>query len=184
VGGAGGEHQVVVGDAGAAAERDLARGNVDGDDFVHQDLGVGSVAQDGADGLGDVGRGKHGEGDLIEQRLKDVVVAAVDDGDVDGQLGQALAALMPAKPPPTMTTRRGGLGGQQLGLGADGRGRAGRSPGIERLVKRDRAAGHGVAVHVQQAEGDLAGGSLHGEALGGSRRRLQEARTPGVSRRR
>ena len=34
---------------------------------------------------------------------------------------------------------------------------AGRRPRVERLIERDRAAGHGVAVHVEQAKRDLAG---------------------------
>jgi hypothetical protein len=50
-------------------------------------------AEDSANGLGDVGRGEHGEGDLIEERLKDVVVAAVDDGDINGEPGQALCRI-------------------------------------------------------------------------------------------
>jgi hypothetical protein len=65
------------------------RGDVDGDDLVHEDLGIGVAAKDGADGLGDVCRGEDGEGNLVEQGLKGVVVAAVDDGDVDGEFGQA-----------------------------------------------------------------------------------------------
>ena len=65
--------------------------------LVHEDLGVGLVAQDGADGLGDVCRGKHGQGDLIEQGLEGVVVAAVDEGDVHGQMGQGLGGMETAK---------------------------------------------------------------------------------------
>ena len=41
--------------------------------------------------------------------------------------------------------------------GADAVRGAGRRPGVEGLIKRDRAAGHGVAVHVEDAEDDLAG---------------------------
>ena len=51
------------------------------------------MAQDGADGLGDVGRRKHGQRHLVEQRLKSVVVAAVDDSDVDGQMREPLGRV-------------------------------------------------------------------------------------------
>src|ERR1035441_5026634 len=69
---------------------------------------------------------------------------------------------------------RGGLGGQQRSLGADAVRGAGRGPGVKGLVEGYRAAGHGVAVRVQQAEGDLAGSGLQGEALGGSRDRFKK----------
>jgi hypothetical protein len=37
------------------------------------------ISQDGANGLGDVGRRKHGQRHLVEKRLKSVVVAAGGD---------------------------------------------------------------------------------------------------------
>ena len=44
--------------------------------------------------------------DLVEQRLEQVEVAAVDDGQVDpGSLPSSRAAYSPPKPPPTMRTR-------------------------------------------------------------------------------
>jgi len=74
---------------GAGAKSDLAGRDVDGDDLVHEHLGVGLAAEDGADGLGNVGRRQYGEGNLVKQGLKGVVVAAVDYGDVDRQAGKA-----------------------------------------------------------------------------------------------
>ena len=71
----------------------MAGGNVDRHDLVHQDLRVGVLAEDGANGLGDVGRGEDGERDLVEERLKDVVVAAVHDRYVDGEFGQAFCRI-------------------------------------------------------------------------------------------
>ena len=50
------------------------------------------VAEDRADRLGDFARRKNSKRHLIEQRLKDVVVLAVDDSDVDGQLAESFAA--------------------------------------------------------------------------------------------
>ncbi len=95
--GAGGENEVVVVEARAAGQRDLPRGGVDADDFVHQHLGVALVAQDGADGLGNVGRRQHGQRHLVEQRLKGVMIAAVDHGDIDGQAREAFGCVQAGK---------------------------------------------------------------------------------------
>ena len=98
MGGAGGEDEVVVGEPGAGGEADLACGcSRCAVDLVHEDFSVGLVAEDGADGLGDVGRRKHGQCDLVEQGLEGVVVAAVDEGDVDGQMGQGLGGVEAGK---------------------------------------------------------------------------------------
>ena len=85
--------QVVVGELGAAGEGDLARVGVDADDLVHEHLGVLLAAQNGADGLGDVRRGEHGEGYLVKQRLKGVVVAAVNYRYVDGEPCKAVSGV-------------------------------------------------------------------------------------------
>ncbi len=81
---------------------------------------LGWLAQDGADGLGDVGRGEDGEGHLVEQRLKGVVVAAVDEGDVDGQLGQAFGGVDAGKTAADDDDAR--ACGRLLSLGGDGQG--------------------------------------------------------------
>ena len=93
MGGAGGKDQVVEGELGAGAEGDLAGGDVDAHNLVHQDLGIPVLAQDGADGLGNVGRREDGEGDLVEERLKGVVVAAVYDGNVYRKVGQSVGGM-------------------------------------------------------------------------------------------
>ena len=46
--------------------------------------------------------------------------------------------------------------------------RAGRGPGIERLIKRHRAACHGIAVHVQHPQRDLARSAADRQTLRGS----------------
>ena len=69
--GAGGENEIVVVEARAAGQRHLPRGDVDGDHLIHEHLSVALVAQNGADGLGDVGRREHGQRHLVEQRLKE-----------------------------------------------------------------------------------------------------------------
>ena len=89
VGGAGGEDEVVVLGA-AAVEADEPFGEVDGADLGEDDAVVGDPAEDAADGAGDVGGGEGGGGDLVEEGLEEVVVAAVDEGDADGCLGEAL----------------------------------------------------------------------------------------------
>jgi hypothetical protein len=60
----------------------------------------------------------------------------------------------------------GGLGGEEGGGWTDTVRGTGRRPCIEGLVEGYRAAGHGVAVRVEEAKGDLAGSGLEGEALG------------------
>jgi hypothetical protein len=46
------------------------------------------VAEDGPNGLCNIGRGEHGKRDLVKERLKRVVIAAIDERDVDWQLGR------------------------------------------------------------------------------------------------
>jgi hypothetical protein len=75
----------------------LAGGDVDADDLVHQNLGVPVLAQDGADGLGDVSRREHGKGYLVEQRLKGMMVSAVYHGDVYREMGQAVGGVNSGK---------------------------------------------------------------------------------------
>jgi hypothetical protein len=55
------------------------------------------MAQNAADGLGDVGRRKHGKRDLIKQWLKDVMVAAVDEGDVDREVSEPFGCVEPGE---------------------------------------------------------------------------------------
>ena len=76
-----------------------------------------------------------------------------------------------------------GLRGEERALRAYGVRRTGRRPGVERLVESDRAAGHGIAVHVEKAEGDLAGRGGGGEGLARAGDGLQE-RVLEVARRR
>ena len=93
VGGACGQHEVVVRDFGSAAEADATAFEVEGDGFVHEDFGVGVVAQDGADGRSDLGRRKNRQRHLIEERLEREVIAAVDHSDVHRQLRQRFGGV-------------------------------------------------------------------------------------------
>ena len=51
------------------------------------------MAQDGADGLGDVGGREHGQRHLIKQRLKEVVIAPVDQRHIDGQVRETFGRV-------------------------------------------------------------------------------------------
>jgi hypothetical protein len=82
------DDEVVVGEL-AVAQRHFLRGKIDAGHVGEQHREVGLLAQDAADGRGDVGRGQRGGGHLVEQGLEDVVVLAVDDRDA-GQVGRKL----------------------------------------------------------------------------------------------
>ena len=97
VGSSGGQHQVVVRKLGAAGQGDLPRIGVDAGDLVHEHLGVLLAAQDGADGLCDVGRREDGECDLVKERLEDVMVAAIHQRYVHRQPGKATGCVNAGK---------------------------------------------------------------------------------------
>ena len=63
------------------------------------------AAQDAPDRRGDLGGRQPGGRHLVEQRLEQVVVRAVDQRHVDGRPREAARRGEPAKPPPTITTR-------------------------------------------------------------------------------
>lgn len=63
---------------------------VDGIDFAEDVGDVFLVAEDFADGRGDVRGAEGGGGHLIEQRLEEVVVAAVDESDAGGRVFEGL----------------------------------------------------------------------------------------------
>ena len=94
---AGGQNKVIEIETCSTGKRDLPRGGVEADDFIHHYLGVALVAQDGADGLGNVGRRQHRQRHLVKQRLKGVMVAAIDHGDVDLQARDPFGRMDPRK---------------------------------------------------------------------------------------
>ena len=87
---------MVVGDR-ALIDRDQAALLVDAADLAENDPHVGGPSQDGADGRRDLCRRQAGRRHLVEQRLEEVVVAPVDDGDVDSGAGQAVSGGKAAK---------------------------------------------------------------------------------------
>ena len=63
------------------------------------------VPQDPADRRRDVAGRQRRHRDLVQQRLEDVMVAAVDDGHVDRRRLERARGVEPAEPPPTIRTR-------------------------------------------------------------------------------
>ena len=88
----------------AAAPEDAAASRVDADDLVHEHGRLFLLAQDRARGPGDIGRRQCGNGDLVQERLEQVIVVPIDYGDVGRDTASARAANRPPKPAPTMTT--------------------------------------------------------------------------------
>ena len=72
--------------------------HVDVEDLGHVDLDVWAVGQDGPDGLGDVGLGKPSGGNLIKERLEEMVVLAVNQDDVCFRMPERAAEGKPGKP--------------------------------------------------------------------------------------
>ncbi len=97
VGGPGGQYEVVIGKTGAAGKADDLGLGVDGNHRIHQDFSVLLVAQDTADGLGDVGGRQDRQRDLVEQRLEGVMIFAIDEGDIDGQVSERYGCVKAAK---------------------------------------------------------------------------------------
>jgi hypothetical protein len=79
---AGRDHEEVVGEH-AVIEGDPAVVDIDRRRRGEQDARVGLLGERRADRIGDVARVERRRRDLIEQRLEQVVVTAVDQRDVD-----------------------------------------------------------------------------------------------------
>jgi hypothetical protein len=75
----------------------LPRIGVDASYLIHEHLGVLLAAQDGADGLRDVGWREDRESHLIKERLEGVMVAAIHQGYVHGQAGKATGGVNAGK---------------------------------------------------------------------------------------
>ena len=81
MGRAGGEQQEVVFERATVAEQHSRRSRLDRDHVFHQHGAVALPAQDVAKRRGDVRRRQAGGGDLVEKRLEQVMVAAIEQGD-------------------------------------------------------------------------------------------------------
>src|SRR5688572_25916243 len=67
---------------------------------VHQHGHIGMIAQNGSNGLGDVGRGEAGGRDLVKQWLEKMMVLTVHNGDTRPWMPELLAKSEPAKARP------------------------------------------------------------------------------------
>ena len=86
----------------AVGQDDPFLGHVDGRGVGQHHADVRLMAEDPADRRGDVGRAERGGRHLVEQRLEEVVVGAVDDRDP----ARALAAARAPPPGRRSPTRR------------------------------------------------------------------------------
>ncbi len=84
MGHAGGNDDRAVRQRRAALEDHAPGGGVDGGHRAQHHPQVALAAEDPADRRGDVGRRQAGGGDLIQQRLEDVMVVPVDHRHLDG----------------------------------------------------------------------------------------------------
>ena len=92
-----GNDQVIVGDRTSAFDSDRALCGIDGRDFAHEYRDVALLAKNMTYGRGN-GRGRQTRrSDLIQQRLKQVMVTAVDDGDLHGPAGEYLGRFQSAE---------------------------------------------------------------------------------------
>ncbi len=97
MGRAGGDDERVVMQDLAGRERDLAKARVDAGDLGQQRGDVAAAAEQVPDWPGDLGGGKRGGGDLIEQRLETMMVDPVDEGHVDRRALERFRRLDPAE---------------------------------------------------------------------------------------
>jgi hypothetical protein len=91
------QDQVVVVEE-SLRELQTSRRQVRARDLREHDLGVELAAQYRANGCTDVGRRQGCGRDLVEERLEDMVIAAIDDGDVDGGMGKRLGRRQAGEP--------------------------------------------------------------------------------------
>ena len=79
---AGGDDESVVGIFGGVAEMDEFLGGVDVHGFAEKDLRVFLAAENGAQGRGDFAGREGAGGDLVEERLEEMEIALIDEGDL------------------------------------------------------------------------------------------------------
>src|SRR5436190_4424607 len=94
---AGREDEPIVSKLPAAGEADAIAQSVDAGHLIKDHPDVAGSREDAADRPGNIGRRERRGCNLIEQRLKDMVVAAIDNGHVDGAAGEPLGRGKPAE---------------------------------------------------------------------------------------
>jgi hypothetical protein len=96
---AGGEDQGIVGEL-TVLEKDSPAGQVHPFGLRQEDRHVSRIAQDRADRARDVRRRQPRRGHLVEERLEQVMVSAVHDGDANGMAGQPARRVQTAEAAP------------------------------------------------------------------------------------
>ncbi len=86
----GGDEERIVGKDAAVGEGDHSGDGVEIDCFAEEHLDIFLAAEHRAEWGGDLGGGERSGGDLIEQRLEEMEVAAVEQGDLDAGIFEAL----------------------------------------------------------------------------------------------
>ena len=72
-------------------------GEIDRFGFVEEDGDVPAVGQDSSDRLSDIGIGETSGGQLIKKGLKEVMILAIDQGDIGPVFGERVAKGQPGE---------------------------------------------------------------------------------------
>ena len=75
------DDQIVIGQLGSIFELQQTLGEIDAFHFGHHHGGVLLLAEHGADWVGDIVRPQASRGHLVQKRLEQVMIPAIDDGD-------------------------------------------------------------------------------------------------------
>ena len=87
------QYERIVRDPPAIAQDDLTRGDIEVRHIPQNDLGVALMSEDVTNGRSDFTGRKSSGSNLIEQRLKEMVIVAVDHSDFDGRILQGLGRV-------------------------------------------------------------------------------------------
>jgi hypothetical protein len=96
-GGAGRQDQSVVGKQASVTNLHSASDRIDAGNLAHYYANVPVSRKDGADGKADISGRQGGGCNLIQQRLEQMMVGAVDQRDLGGGAGQPLCSLEPTE---------------------------------------------------------------------------------------
>ncbi len=94
-----GQDQEIIGQW-AGGGNQLPPRQIDAGDLGHAELQVLLVPQDGAHGIGDLARRQAGGGDLVQEGLKQVIIAPIHQHHLDARSAQSLRGSQPAKAGP------------------------------------------------------------------------------------